>query len=1140
MTVSGGTAPYSYSVVGTLPAGLTLNATTGAVTGTPTAAGSFSVQVTDAIGEVSTGCAITINTVLAVSCGSVSAGEIGVSFNSGPMTVSGGTAPYSYSVVGTLPAGLTLNATTGAVTGTPTAAGSFSVQVKDALGATSTGCAITINTVLAVSCGSVSAGEVGVSFNSGAMTVSGGTAPYSYSVVGTLPTGLTLNTTTGAVTGTPTAAGSFSVQVKDAMGATSTGCAITISTVLTVSCGSVTAGEVGVSFNSGAMTVSGGTAPYTFSIVGTLPVGLTLNTSTGAVTGTPTASGSFKVQVKDALGTTSTGCAITISAVLTVSCGSVSAGEVGVSFNSGAMTVSGGTAPYSYSIVGTLPGGLTLNTTTGAVTGTPTAAGSFSVQVKDALGVTGTSCNCAITINAVLTVSCGSITAGEVGVSFNSGAMTVSGGTAPYTFSIVGTLPAGLTLNKTTGAVTGTPTAAGSFKVQVKDALGATSTGCMITINTVLTVSCGSVSAGEVGVSFNSGAMTVSGGTAPYTFSIVGTLPAGLTLNTTTGAVTGTPTASGSFKVQVKDALGVTGTSCKCAITISAVLTVSCGSVSEGEVGVSFNSGAMTVSGGTAPYSYSIVGTLPAGLTLNTTTGAVTGTPKAAGSFKVQVKDARGATSTGCAITISAVLAVSCGSVTAGEVGVSFNSGAMTVSGGTAPYTFSIVGTLPAGLTLNTTTGAVTGTPTASGSFKVQVKDALGVTGASCNCAITISAVLTVSCGSVSVGVVGVSFNSGAMTVSGGTAPYTFSIVGTLPAGLTLNKTTGAVTGTPTASGSFKVQVKDALGATSTGCAITMAAQPGANCLFGVASAYNLIALTGNISDSADITGRIAAAGQVTQATTIGTALRTSDPYISLASENGGPWAIVAAEGIPTSNSFNVNAGGNVYSSTSTNASFNFANENYSGSPYENSKLVTGGTSPINFSTLLIEMHSLTAELAALTANGVVCSVNSSGSIVAGGGCPSNPVYYNPSSQHYSPSWIVLYGTSTTINIFNITQAEFQNNDNLDIEVPTGSTVIINVAGTSDTLQRSIYFQGNTVTDANASYILFNFPSATSVKINGQFDGTLLAPYASLSGGSQMGGTFIAASIGSTGEVHYDAFTSTLPITGSCSQTCSH
>jgi len=313
------------------------------------------------------------------------------------------------------------------------------------------------------------------------------------------------------------------------------------------------------------MTVTGGTAPYTFSIVGTLPAGLSLNTSNGAITGTPTASGTFTVKVTDANGATSTSCNITINPALSVTCGTNTVGEVGVAFNSGPMTVTGGTAPYTYSIVGTLPAGLSLNTSNGAITGTPTASGTFTVKVTDANGATSTSCN--ITINPSLSVTCGTNTVGEVGVAFNSGPMTVTGGTAPYTFSIVGTLPAGLSLNTSNGAVSGTPTASGTFTVKVTDAKGATSTSCNITINPALSVTCGTNSVGMVGIAFNSGPMTVTGGTAPYTFSIVGTLPAGLSLNTTTGAVTGTPTASGTFTVKVTDAKGATSTTCT--ITIS-------------------------------------------------------------------------------------------------------------------------------------------------------------------------------------------------------------------------------------------------------------------------------------------------------------------------------------------------------------------------------------------------------------------------------------------------------------------------------------------------------------------------------------------------------------------------------------------
>jgi hypothetical protein len=85
---------------------------------------------------------------------------------------------------------------------------------------------------------------------------------------------------------------------------------------LSLSCSAVTSGKVGVAFNSGAVTVSNGTGPYVFSVVGTLPAGLTLNTSTGAVTGTPTAAGSFSITATDANGTqasAASACAITIN-----------------------------------------------------------------------------------------------------------------------------------------------------------------------------------------------------------------------------------------------------------------------------------------------------------------------------------------------------------------------------------------------------------------------------------------------------------------------------------------------------------------------------------------------------------------------------------------------------------------------------------------------------------------------------------------------------------------------------------------------------------------------------------------------------------------------------------------------------------
>ena len=348
---------------------------------------------------------------------------------------------------------------------------------------------------------------------------------------------------------------------------------------------------------------------------------------------------------------------------------------------------------------------------------------------------------------------------------------------------------------------------------------------------------------GEVGVPYAS-ALTASGGCAPYTFSIIsGALPAGLTLNPTNGAITGTPTTANTYAytAQITDACGnkTSTTGMNCSITINPALTISCaGSI--GEVGVPYSS-SLAVSGGCTPYTFSIIaGSLPAGLTLNTNTGAITGTPTTANTYTytAQVTDSCGKTSTttgmNCSITINPALTISCaGSI--GEVGVPYSS-SLAVSGGCAPYTISIIaGSLPAGLTLNTNTGAITGTPTTAttSTYTAQVKDSCGKTSTTTgmNCSITINPALTVQCAS-SAGQVGVPYSS-SLAVSGGCTPYTFSIIaGSLPAGLSLNPNTGAITGTPTnaATSSYTAQVTDSCGKTATtaslNCGLTIAPPP--------------------------------------------------------------------------------------------------------------------------------------------------------------------------------------------------------------------------------------------------------------------------------------------------------------------------
>ena len=147
-------------------------------------------------------------------------------------------------------------------------------------------------------------------------------------------------------------------------------------------------------------------------------------------------------------------------------------------------TTTGGTTPYTYALVaGTLPAGLSLSSSTGSITGTPTAAGTaagLSLRVTDAASGTATLATFSITVTAAavpLGIAGSPATTGNVGTAYSFNP-TASGGTAPYTFSIQsGTLPAGLSINPSTGAITGTPTSAGTSSgivVRVTDAASAT------------------------------------------------------------------------------------------------------------------------------------------------------------------------------------------------------------------------------------------------------------------------------------------------------------------------------------------------------------------------------------------------------------------------------------------------------------------------------------------------------------------------------------------------------------------------------------------------------------------------------------------------------------------------------------------
>ena len=390
----------------------------------------------------------------------------------------------------------------------------------------------------------------------------------------------------------------------------------------------------------------GGEPPYRWSTERPLPRGLTLNSQSGELTGAPSTAGAASVilRVRDSNGFTATRMVpLTISVDPIQLTADPAEATAGLPFT-WPLKIQGGVPPYSLRLAegSTLPEGLKLGTD--SLSGKPAAASDskFTLQASDSSGLQ-TSLDLTLSIKAYDLAVTDSLPKGKYNEALEI-PLSATGGKEPYTWSIEGKLPSGLYLSRT-GAITGTPRAAGDFPLVLKvtDANRLSATA-----NATLTISVDPLSLNAepseatAGLAFD-WPFQIRGGVPPYTLSLAeaSSLPEGLVLGTS--GLSGKPVSAGNskFTIQASDSSGLK-TLIDLPLTIKAYDLAVTAIAPTGTLREALEI-PLSATGGKEPYVWSVGGKLPSGLYLSRS-AKIQGTPFAVGEFPLVLKvtDANG------------------------------------------------------------------------------------------------------------------------------------------------------------------------------------------------------------------------------------------------------------------------------------------------------------------------------------------------------------------------------------------------------------------------------------------------------------------------------------------------------------------